>query len=37
MGVHGKVYAAMVSYPTVNGEPIKDRTYGEIAGNHSRY
>lgn len=37
MGAHGKAYAAMVSYPAVNGKPTKDNTYGEIGGNHNGY
>ena len=37
MEVHGKAYTAMVSYPIMNGEPVKDPTYGKIAGNHNEY
>jgi len=37
MGAYGKTYAAMVFYPTMNEEPTKDPTYGEIVGNHSGY
>lgn len=37
MGVHGKAYTIMVSYPNMNVEPAKDPTYGKIAGNHSGY
>ena len=37
MGVHGQAHVAMVSYSIVNGEPAKDPTDGNIAGNNDRY
>jgi len=36
MGAHGQAYASMVSYPTTNGKPTEDPTYGEIARNNGR-